>query len=91
MTEKQRLCYERSRHHWTESELAYLREHYADTACCDIADVLGVSATLLNKKARELGLKKSADFHHRMHSRFVRGYKHERYKNYVECKQERVS
>ena len=88
MTENQRLYHESRRHHWTESEIAYLRVHYADTACCDIADVLGVNASLLSKKAKELGLKKSPDFYHRMQARFVRGYKHERYKNYVECKQE---
>ena len=91
MTENQRKFYDSLRHHWTESELAYLRDHYADMSCSDMADVLGMSAPLLSKKAKELGLKKSADFNHRMQARFVRGYKHERYKNYVEWKQERVS
>jgi hypothetical protein len=82
MTENQRKYFESRVHHCTDDELAYLREHYADMACCDISDVLGISSGVVYNKARALGLKKSMDFSKRMHARFVKCYKDERYKNF---------
>ena len=82
MTEKQRKYLESRKHCWTDAELAYLRAHYADTACSDMKDVLRLSENSIAKKAKELGLKKSSDFRKRMNNRYVRGYHDERYKNY---------
>ena len=83
MTEKQRIYFESKRHQWTDAELSYLRANYADMPCCDMKEVLGLNESTISKKARELGLQKSRDFYSRMQSRIVRGYKNERYKNYV--------
>ena len=46
----------------TEAQEAYLREHFASDASCDIADVFGISAPTVRRIAKELGLSKSSDF-----------------------------
>jgi len=60
---------------FTESEKAYIREHFPTEPAVDIADVLGVSPPTVIKAAREMGLKKvegwcSNDYHGRYVNRY---------------------
>lgn len=48
---------------WTDERIQYLIEHFPMDSACDIADYIGCSDTLVSKKAKSLGLKKSPDFH----------------------------
>lgn len=50
---------------WTEKELAYLREHYADMSAEDIAKKVRHKVGGIYSKAKELGLRKSAAFRSR--------------------------
>ncbi len=43
---------------FTDEQLAYIREHFPTEAACDIADVLHVSAPVIIRKAREMGIEK---------------------------------
>lgn len=64
-------------HVWTEEETAYLVANFADEAGTDIADYLGVSVPTVQRKARELGLKKSPMFSKmKYNGRYVKNYKH---------------
>lgn len=64
-------------HEWTDAELSYLREHYANEPRCDIAYHLHLSDGTVKKKAIEMGLKKSASFSTASYAgRYVRNYKH---------------
>lgn len=47
---------------WTDKMLAELRRLYPDHCIGDIADAVGVSATSVTTKARELGLQRSKEF-----------------------------
>ena len=51
----------RHRHHWTPAQLAYLREHYAETRTADIAAHLGLKTSQVYWRAHLLGLHKSID------------------------------
>ena len=60
---------------FTESEKAYIREHFPTEPACDIADVLHVSYPTVIKAAREMGLSKvdgwsSNDYHGRYVNRY---------------------
>ena len=62
----------------------FLRKHYPTDAQCDVADYLHVSPPVVRRIAQEMGFKKSADYDiRRYHNHIVKGYKHERYRNYV--------
>ena len=50
------------RHEWTQAEIDVVRRKYADTPTKAIAIELGVALHLVYKKAKALGLKKSADY-----------------------------
>ena len=50
------------RRFWTEAELELLRQHYPDRTGDDVAAMLGRPVRSVYKKARELGLSKSAAF-----------------------------
>ena len=43
---------------WSESDIAYLREHFSDMPACDIAIHLRKQACMVTAKAKELGLRK---------------------------------
>ena len=49
-----------SRHKWTDSQVACMRQHYADTLTADLVAMLGVRAKIIHEKAKKLGLRKSA-------------------------------
>lgn len=49
-------------HYWTQQEIAYLREVYADTPTAYIARNLVLSVHQIYSKANHLGLNKSAEF-----------------------------
>ena len=60
---------------WSEDQVAYLREHYADEPTCDIAEYLGTSPGTVKRMAEELGLKKSDSFNRYGYAgRLVRNY-----------------
>lgn len=54
--------YRRKPNPWTESQLDYLREHYADMRGADIAQELGRSFGGVIEMAARLGLRKSREF-----------------------------
>ena len=63
--------------------LAYLREHFPHESATDIADHFGISYTTVRLKALELGIKKAPGYDKKQFRfRFVKTYKHERYKNF---------
>lgn len=65
---------------WTPEEEQYLREHFPSEAAVDIADVLGVSSTMVRVKAKEMGLEKSSDYDVRKYyHRYVKDYRHNMY------------
>lgn len=47
---------------WTEERIAYLREHYPTGTAQDIADFVGCSDDTVNRKAKQLGIKKDQSF-----------------------------
>ena len=58
---------------WTESDIAYLREHFPNEPAGDIADVLGCSDATVRDLARKLGIEKSPSFMRGAYSgRYVR-------------------
>lgn len=60
---------------WTKEETDYLVFHFPNECGRDIADHLGVSSTLVCRRAKELGLKKSAGYDRRRYNkRYVRDY-----------------
>lgn len=59
--------------YWTPSELAYLREHYAETPNELLGRVLNRAPRNVAQKARKLGLSKSAQFLARQSGRFEAG------------------
>lgn len=68
---------------WSAEQLDYLRAHYPHESGIDISAHLGYSYYTVEKKAKELGLKKADDYDVRKFQfRYVRGYRDERYKNY---------
>ena len=78
-----RPAYTRKAFVWSAEQLDYLRAHYPHESAIDIADHLDYSYYTVEKKARELGLKKADDYDVRKFQfRYVRGYRDERYKNY---------
>lgn len=50
----------------TEEHVRFLRENYATTRTKDIQKMFGVSSRVMNRLARELGLKKDRDAHYAM-------------------------
>lgn len=65
---------------FTESEKAYVLEHYADTDTGLIAAHLGRSNNAINKLAFDSGVKKSAEYMESAQKRFVDAGKASRYK-----------
>lgn len=62
---------------WTEDKIAYLKEHYPDGTCGDIADALKMSAPSVKRMAHELGLKKREGWKAvRFSGRYTRNYAH---------------
>lgn len=63
---------------WSDSELRYLCDHFPFESAGDIADVIGVTYPLVMSKAKELGLRKSADYNvsKKYMFRYVRNYVH---------------
>lgn len=51
--------------YWSESMLEYLRRCYPTTPIADMMPVLHCGARTIQRKARELGIKKSAEWMHR--------------------------
>ena len=47
---------------WTENMLSIMRKHHANTSDQEVAEMLGVSRQAVTKKAKEMGLKKSAEY-----------------------------
>ena len=73
---------------WTEEDLEYLCEHWADCSLASISDYLVMAPGTVKRKADELGLKKSPDFNAaKLRYNFVKRYKNggykERYENYM--------
>lgn len=65
---------------WTEEQVEYLREHWAQESLGDIAYYLRISPGVVRSKARELGLQKSEDWSKRRYfHRYVRHYKNNNY------------
>ena len=61
---------------WSDWQVDYVREHFPYEAAVDIADVIGVSSTLIRKKALEMGLKKSPDYDRKKYfHRYIKDYK----------------
>ena len=60
MTKSRHLI--RPRHAWTGAELDVLRRMFPDTVTAVLADVLGIPAHVVSKKAQALGLQKSPAF-----------------------------
>ncbi|AQW29111.1 HNH endonuclease [Ralstonia syzygii subsp. celebesensis] len=52
-----------ARRPWTETELELLRQRYSDSRAEDIAQAVGRPVRVVYNKARQLGLKKSAEFY----------------------------
>ena len=65
-------------HEWTQEQLDYLVEHYPMEPVIDIADALGIRYSVVLKRARDLGLKKSKDYDRAKvcNKRYIKGYKH---------------
>jgi hypothetical protein len=55
-----------TRIYWSTDMLDYLRRHYPTTLNEELAGCLGVSQSTLNRKARELGLKKDPAWLHQV-------------------------
>lgn len=76
------LGFRRARHRnevvWTDAMVSYLREHFGREVACDIADHLGVSAPIVSRKAKELGLEGMDSRKRGMvcRGRYVSCYKH---------------
>ena len=65
---------------WTEEQVGYLREHWAQDSLADIAYYLRISPGVVKSKARELGLQKSEDWsRRRYYNRYVRNYSNGKY------------
>lgn len=47
---------------WTENMLSIMRKHHANTSDRELGEMLGVSRQAVTKKAKEMGLKKSAEY-----------------------------
>lgn len=64
-------------HEWTDSEVAYLREHYETMPDSDISDALGISPGTIKRKALEMGLsKQKSHIAKKFFRRYVRNYTH---------------
>lgn len=48
--------------HWNANMLSMLHRYYPNTKNTEVAELLGVSVKTLNRKVKELGLKKDADY-----------------------------
>lgn len=48
------------RHTWTDAQVAFLIQHYANTLTAELAATLGVRTKIIHGKAKKLGLRKSA-------------------------------
>lgn len=51
-----------NRRHWTDEELAQLRELFPTTPATDLADIFGCADSTVLNKAREIGLKRDKSF-----------------------------
>lgn len=61
--------------YFSDSQKSYLREHYPTEPASDIADVLGVSAPVVIRIAREMGLEKVKGWNANLfHGRYVNRY-----------------
>ncbi len=67
------------RHKWTDSQVACMRQHYADTLTADLVAMLGVRAKIIHEKARRLGLRKGS-------LPWNKGFKGLRLSPYTECR-----
>src|SRR5690625_465807 len=47
---------------WTESEMQYMRDHYADTPNKEISQAVGRSVGAVIRKAKDMNLRKSEGF-----------------------------
>lgn len=52
----------KKRHHTTETDIAYIKEHFAEMSSYEIADVLGMSKTAVSNIAYRHGLRKSREW-----------------------------
>ena len=61
---------------WTKEQLAWLRKNYPNKTLSDCAQHIGYSVPTIQKKALELGLKKSKDYSvKKFYRRYVKDYK----------------
>jgi len=64
----------RPRHTWTERELKLLKAYYPHQRGADVAELLGISLSVVYKQAKKLGLQKSEEFNQSdMSKRIMRG------------------
>ena len=61
---------------WSDEQLEWLKENYPTKPLCDLAQHIGYSIPTVQKKALELGLKRSDDYNKKkFYRRYVKDYK----------------
>lgn len=60
---------------WTDSQIACLKENYPTTTLADLAQLIGYSGVTIQKKAKELGLRRADGYRvQNFNRRYVRDY-----------------
>ena len=62
---------------WTDEQLEYLKDNYPDMSLSDLSEHIGMSGPTIQRKALELGLKRSEEYDKSsFNRRYVKRYKH---------------
>lgn len=72
---------------FSAEEDAYIREHYPTGTAGDIGDHFGISAYIITKRAKELGLKKVEGWSKdKFQKRYVKDYQYGNYVPYLKTR-----